>query len=610
MKTMTLRWQLLGWCAAGLLLACGSSRDALTADAGADAAPMIDAAPPPIDAAAPDAPAPDAPAPDAHVVVCGDGLVEQEEACDGDVFAGRTCVTQGFYDGAFACTATCTLDTRGCSGSCGDGVINGPETCDVALAVTRTCRMQGFLGGLPACAPGCVPAGCTNGVTIDDVDVIFHGNGPGSSFGDSIAFVGDFDGDGYQDLAISAPNEPRPENHAGAVYLVYGSAGANPNIGDGARFMDDAWIAFGLSPGLSVAAAGDVDGDGFADLLIATGSGETTYVVFGGERLTGDLDLRTLTGSAGRAAIFQTPTHSSFISSSFRNIAGIPDATGDGRPDLVIGHWPAVEEHGAVYLIRGQADRFSAATVTLPPPLPPLPDGPVAAVFIDPSRRLDLGRLVAGGDLDGDGIADLVILGSVSLEYFVFYGPFHGVLTPADASAVIVGTSATLGSSLAVTDVDGDAYADLLIEEQTGFGVAQAAVRVFPGGPGRLHGVFDIADAPRAITVSEVGEFGNATIGIGGDVDGDGHPDLVVGDLFAGAFGQARLVRGPLRKSVFLTEDVPWINGPIGFDDFAKDISLGDFNGDGFADIAVASPSFGSGPGQVLLVHGARRAAR
>jgi hypothetical protein len=375
--------------------------------------------------------------------------------------------------------------------------------------------------------------------------------------------------------------------------------------------MDDAWIGFGLGPGLTVAAAGDIDGDGFADLLIATGSGETTYVVFGGERLTGDLHLRTLTGSAGRAAIFETPTRSRFISSSFRNIAGIPDATGDGRRDLVIGDWPAVEERGAVYLVRGQADRFSMATITLPPPLPPLPDGPVAAVFIDPSRRLDLGRLVAGGDLDGDGISDLVILGSVSRQYFVFYGPFHGVLTPADASAVILGTSDTLGISLAVTDVDGDSYADLLIEERTGFGVVQAAVHVFPGGAGRLHGVFDIADAPRTITVSEVGDIGTAIIGIGGDIDGDGHPDLVVGDVIAGDFnGRARLVRGPLRKSVFLSDALPWISGPGGFDDnFAKDISLGDFNGDGFADIAVSVPS-DSGPGQVLLVHGARRAAR
>jgi hypothetical protein len=593
-----------------LLLACGDSSKPLDLDAG-DPPPMVDAdAPLPIDAA--DA-APDAPAPDAHTVVCGDDLVEQEEACDGEVLAGRTCLSQGFYQGTLRCTASCTLDTTSCNGSCGDGMVNGPERCDVAIAVTESCRAQGFLGGVPGCAAGCVPVGCTNGVTLDEVDVVLHGNGPDSGLGDSVAFVGDFDGDGYQDLAISASHERRPEARIGAAYLVYGSAGAHPNLGEAARFVDDAWQGFGLDTGITVTAAGDVDGDGFADLLVATGSGETTYLVFGGARLTGDVDLRSLTGDVRRAAIFETPTRSTFISSPFRNIAAVPDATGDGRPDLVIGHWPSQNTRGAVYLVRGQADRFAGATVTLPLPFPPLPEGPVAAVFFDPSRTLELGSLVAGGDLDGDGVSDLVMLGPVTNEYFVFYGPFQGVLTPADASAIIFGTDGHLGSSLAVADVDGDSYADLLIEEDAFFEVGQSAVRIFPGGPVRLHGVFGMADAPRTVTVSHVGANGSAAIGSGGDVDGDGHPDLVVGDAFAGAFsgprGRARLVRGPLRESIFLGDDVPWISGEDGFNPlFAREISLGDFNGDGFADIAVGVPSFDGGPGQVLLVHGARRA--
>jgi hypothetical protein len=604
---MMMRRQLLCWCAAGLLVACGEPRGESPApDAGASDAPAMDAAaPPPVDAA-PDAP--DTPAPDAHTVVCGDGVVEQEEACDGDVLAGRTCLTQGFYQGTPRCTASCTLDTSDCSGSCGDGIVNGPETCDVALAVTASCRAQGFLGGVPGCAAGCVPAGCTNGVTVDNVDVVFHGNGPGSQFGDSVAFIGDFDGDGYQDLAISASNEARPEFRHGAVYLVYGSAEANPNLGEAAHFVDDTW--FDLSTGLAVAAAGDIDGDGFADLLVSTGSGETTYVVFGGARLTGDVDLRALTGDAGRAAIFETSTRSTFLTSPFRIMTGIPDATGDGQPDLVIGNWTSEDGHGAVYVVRGQADRFSSATIALPPAFPPLPDGPVAAVFADPSRRGFLGSLVAGGDLDGDGISDLVMLGG-SREYFVFYGPFQGVLTPADASAVIVGTADNLGITLAVTDVDGDSFADILIEETASFDVGQSAVRIFPGGHGRLRGVFGIADAPRTVTVSHVGDNGSARIGFGGDVDGDGHPDLVVGDVFAGDFvGRARLVRGPILESRFLADDVPWISGELGFNSgFASQISLGDFNGDGFADIAVGATNFDGAPGEVLLVHGARRPA-
>jgi hypothetical protein len=612
---MTMQRQLMiCWCAAGLLAACGDSSPSLNPDAGLPP-PMPDAGTPPAIDAAPDAPAPapDAPAPDAHMVVCGDGVVEQEEACDGDVLAGRSCATQGFYQGTARCTAGCTLDTSGCSGSCGDGIVNGPETCDVALAVTESCRTQGFLGGMPGCAAGCVLTGCTNGVTLDAVDVVFHGNNPGSQFGDSVAFIGDFDGDGYDDLAISASNEARPAFRTGAVYLVYGSAEANPNLGDAAHFVDDTWIGFSLGAGLAVAAAGDIDGDGFADLLVATGSGDTTYVVYGGARLTGDVDLRSLTGDAGRAAIFEAPTPSNFLTAPLRIATGIPDATGDGQPDLVIGNWASEDGHGAVYLVRGQADRFSSATVALPPAIPPLPEGPVAAMFIDPFRRGFLGSLVAGGDLDGDGISDLVMLGGKG-EYFVFYGPFQGVLTPADASAVIVGTPDNLGITLAVTDIDGDSFADILIEEDASFDFGQSAVRIFLGGRGRLRGVFGVADAPRTVTVSQVGDNGSARIGVGGDVDGDGHPDLVVGDIFAGEFGgpegRARLVRGPVSESRFLADDVPWISGELGFNPgFAIQTSLGDFNGDGFADIAVGATNFDGAPGEVLLVHGARRPA-
>jgi hypothetical protein len=612
-------WQRLGWLAAGLVLACGDSR-ALQTDAGAPGMPDA-SAPVPIDAgvdaALPDAPAPDAP-PDAHVTVCGDGVVEREEACDGEVFAGRTCATQGFYQGTLRCTASCTLDTGSCSGSCGDGIVNGPETCDVALPITQSCRKLGFLGGVPGCGAGCLPVGCTNRVTLDDIDVVLHGNGPGSHFGDSIAFVGDFDGDGYDDLAISASSEARPGSRIGAVYLVYGSAAGIPDLDERARFTDDGWQGFALDSGLTVTAAGDIDGDGFADLVIATGSGETTYLVFGGERLSGDIDLRSL-GDTRRAAIFETPTQSTFISSPFRNIAVIPDATGDGRPDLVIGNWTSDDARGAVYVVRTQADRFSAATLTLPPPAPPLPDGPVAAVFVDPARHVALGSLVAGGDLDGDGVSDLVILDPQDNEYLVFYGPFHGVLTPADASAIIIGTrdsfGSRLGTSLTVTDVDGDSFADILIEEDADFEAGQSAVRVFPGGPVRLKGVFGVPDAPRTVTVSQVGDNGSAHIGVGGDVDGDGHPDLVVADSFLdnpdGTVGRVRLVRGPILDSSFLADDVPWIgSGEPDFEPlFAREISLGDFNGDGFVDIAVGAPSSNGAPGEVLIVHGARRAA-
>lgn len=120
--------------------------------------------------------------------VCGDGVVEGDESCDGELDV--TCEDLGFDGGFTACSSTCAVDTTGCTRAscgdgivqegevcddgpdnggydacslncsgldeyCGDGVVNGPEACDGGPPVGTTCRTLGFDGGTLGCSAGC-----------------------------------------------------------------------------------------------------------------------------------------------------------------------------------------------------------------------------------------------------------------------------------------------------------------------------------------------------------------------------------------------------------------------------------------------------------------------
>ncbi len=90
--------------------------------------------------------------------VCGNNTVEGNEVCDGADLGGETCVTRGFLSGDLACAVGCAaFDTSGCSGpTCGNGVIEGSETCDGADLGGETCLTQGFVGGILLCDQNCL----------------------------------------------------------------------------------------------------------------------------------------------------------------------------------------------------------------------------------------------------------------------------------------------------------------------------------------------------------------------------------------------------------------------------------------------------------------------
>ncbi len=96
---------------------------------------------------------------DPIVSLCGNGVIDSGETCDGQNLGGVTCVGEGFAGGNISCTGNCNIDTSGCEpfpDTCGNGVWDGGEACDGTDLNGASCIGLGFSGGQLACAGDCM----------------------------------------------------------------------------------------------------------------------------------------------------------------------------------------------------------------------------------------------------------------------------------------------------------------------------------------------------------------------------------------------------------------------------------------------------------------------
>ncbi len=356
--------------------------------------------------------------------------------------------------------------------------------------------------------------------------------------GSSISSAGDVDGDGLDDLLIGAYEHLISTAAVGKSYLFFGSSLSSGGSFDlstaDASFLGE---SHGDKSGFSVSSAGDVDGDGLSDLLIGArghnnGGGDfgKSYLFFGSTVLLGgNFDLSAADASfVGEA---EDDRSGSSVSS-----AG--DVDGDGLSDLLIGaYFNDDGAHGA-----GKSYLMFGATIAS--------GGSFGLELADASFVGENGWDVSGssvssaGDVDGDGLSDLLIGaygnaegGSYAGKTYLFLGSSLSSggsfdLSAADASFVGEAEDDRSGFSVSSAgDVDGDGLSDLLIGAygHVEGGSISGKSYLFLGSSLSSGGSFDLSQADASFVGENSDDFSGSSVSSAGDVDGDGLSDLLIG---------------------------------------------------------------------------------
>ncbi len=384
---------------------------------------------------------------------------------------------------------------------------------------------------------------------------VINGINANDRLGYSVSDAGDVNGDGIGDLIIGAEGaDPNGQWGAGASYVVFGSAsgfGASLNLStlDGSNGFVINGINADDGSGNVVSSAGDINGDGIDDLMIVAphftediydGGAGGGYVVFGSASGFGaSLNLSTLDGSNGFIMDYFTPSH-----------VGAGDVNGDGIDDLITG-WA---------VIFGSVGGFGATGDVVF-----YLDGSNGFVIndIDTKERSNRRPVSSAGDVNGDGIDDLIIgidladpngLDNAGASYVVV-GQAGGFDARLDLSTldgsngfVINGINANdwLGHSVSLAgDVNGDGFDDLIVgavwADPNGLDNAGASYVVF-GQAGGFEATLDLStlDGSNGFVINGINahERLGRSVSSAGDVNGDGFDDLIVGATRADPKGE------------------------------------------------------------------------
>ena len=418
-------------------------------------------------------------------------------------------------------------------------------------------------------------AGAVYPITVDPLATspswTANGENVGDQLGNWVATAGDVNGDGYSDVLVSASYYA---SNTGKVYLYLGSPSGLSGTASWTKTGESADSYYGLS----AATAGDVNGDGYSDVVIGAPGDSAmmgkAYLYLGG---SGGLSSTASWTAAGQ----ENGTLGYCVSA-----AG--DVNGDGYCDVLVSGFGSIFRKGVAYLYLGGASGLSTAYSWSV-------EGQGSDNFLGTS-------LATAGDVNGDGYADVVIgawgYSTNTGQAFVYVGGSSGL----SATAFWTGTGENsydqFGNCVATAgDVNGDGFSDILVGA---YGASSSTGRayLFQGGGWTLPGAYSWIHPGENLADSYAWSVASA-----GDVDGDGYTDVLVGAPTYANIGRAYLYLG---GSGGLSYAASWTaDGEASGNRFGHSLaSAGDVNGDGYADVVVGSPMYSSNKGRSYLYLG------
>lgn len=448
-----------------------------------------------------------------------------------------------------------------------------------------------------------------NGQTDEGRAYVYHGSSGGlnttadwitesnlanANFGKSVSTAGDVNGDGYSDVIVGAFRFANGQASEGRAFVFHGSSGG--------LNITAAWTAESNQTnalfGMWVCTAGDVNGDGYSDVIVGAsdydngefdeGRAFVYHGSAGGLNTTADWTAESNQASAYFGSVVST--------------AG--DVNGDGYSDVIIGAYyydNGESNEGKAFVYHGSSGGLNTtASWTV--------ESNQASAY--------LGRAVsAAGDVNGDGYSD-VIVGADSYDngetnegiVYVFYGSSVGLSTTADWTAEINQASASFGRSVSTAgDVNGDGYSDVIVGAHfyDNSHTNEGGAFVYHGSPGGLS-----TTANWSAESNQVNGYLGISVSTAGDVNGDGFNDVIVGaygyDNGEVDEGRAYVFHGSLGG---LNTTANWTaEGNQAYANFGTSVSFaGDVNGDGYGDVIVGADGYDNGEtneGKAFVYHG------
>ena len=474
----------------------------------------------------------------------------------------------------------------------------------------------------------------------------------GGYLGAFVKTAGDIDKDGYDDIIIGAYSN---SGSKGVTYVVYGGPSLsllNINIASFTT-LDPAITGFtimgessGDTLGVSVSTAGDINQDGYADIIIGApnnnvNTGEV-YVIYGAERSSfSHIDLSSTPLDPSTTGFTIAGGASADLFGASVSTAG--DLNKDGYNDIIIGAYGYNGGQGAVYLIYGGPKSSLPNIYLSSSTLNPATTG--FTIKGEASSNY-LGSWVSrAGDVNKDGYDDIIFgafgnLGNTGAVYVVYGGPkspsfnidlSSTALVPGTTGFKIKGNAPNdlLGVSVDTAgDINNDGYDDIIMGA-CAKNSNQGVVYVIYGGEKSSLQNIDLGSTslnPATTGFTLIGDVAGDSFGFpvstAGDVNNDGFDDIIIGANGKNSLvGAAYVIYGGPKSSLLDRNfaSTPLDPATTGFmvfgqnagDQFGAGVgTAGDINNDGFDDIIIGAPFANTNQGRAYVIHSGREIFR